>query len=111
MKANYVPPKGVIQLTYNVNLQEITRLKAFDERSKVINEHLLNKTIVYIKCCKQSDHNYKKWDNDTNRIYILNFNHKGIHVYARLLYICRTFSKEFGIRYKISALAIEELPK
>ena len=38
MKANYVPPKGVIQLTYNVSLEEIKRLMALDERSKVINE-------------------------------------------------------------------------
>lgn len=111
MKANYVPPKDVTQLTYNVSLQEITRLKAFDQRSKVINEHIFNKTIVNIKCGKQSDHNYKKWDSDTNRIYILNFNHKGIHVYVRLLHITRVSSKEFGLRYKILVSAIKELPK
>ena len=111
MKANYVPPKHITQLTYNVSLKEIKRLGIFDETSKSINEYKFNKTIVNIKCGKQSDHNYKKWDSDTNRIYILNYNHKGIHVYMRLLYITRVSSKEFGLRYKILVSTIKELPK
>lgn len=58
MKANYTPPKGVTQLTYNVSLKEITRLKALDERSKVIDEYPFQ-AIVRVKCSKQSDSNYK----------------------------------------------------
>ena len=111
MKANYVPPKGVIQLTYNVSLKEIKRLGIFDETSKAINEYKFNKTIVNIKCGKQSDHNYKKWDSDTNRIYILNFNHKKIHVYMQLRSMVRVFNRDLGICYKILAFTIKELPK
>ena len=53
MKANYVPPKGVIQLTYNVSLEEIKRLMALDQRSKVISE-IPFQAIVKVKCGKQS---------------------------------------------------------
>ena len=61
MKANYVPPKGVIQLTYNVSLEEIKRLMVLDQRSKVISE-IPFQAIVKVKCGKQSDSNYKKWN-------------------------------------------------
>ena len=81
MKANYTPPKGVTQLTYNVSLEEITRLMALDQRSKVISE-IPFQAIVKVKCGKQSDSNYKKWDHDTKPNYILNFNHK------KFMYIC-----------------------
>lgn len=110
MKANYTPPKGVTQLTYNVSLKEITRLKALDERSKVIDEYPFQ-AIVRVKCSKQSDSNYKKWDHDTKPTYILNFNHKGIHVYMQLRSMVRVYSQDFGICYKILAFTIKELPK
>ena len=110
MKVNYTPPKGVTQLTYNVSLKEITRLKAIDERSKVIDEYPFQ-AIVRVKCGKQSDLNYKKWNHDTESTYILNFNHKGIHVYMQLRSMVRVYSQDFGICYKILAFTIKELPK
>lgn len=110
MKANYVPPKGVIQLTYNVSLEEIKRLMALDQRSKVISE-IPFQAIVKVKCGKQSDSNYKKWNHDTKPNYILNFNNKGIHVYMQLRNMVRVFNRNFGIYYKILAFTIKELPK
>ena len=111
MKANYIPPKGVTQLTYNVGLKEITRLKALDERSKVISEYPFQ-AVVKVKCGKQSDSNYKKWDYDTKpTTYILNFNHKGIHVYMQLKSMARIYSLNSGLYYKILAFTIKELPK
>lgn len=110
MKANYVPPKGVIQLTYNVILEEIKRLMALDQRSKVISE-IPFQAIVKVKCGKQSDSNYKKWNHDTKPKYILNFNHKGIHVYMQLRSMVRVFNRDLGICYKILAFTIKELPK
>ena len=110
MKANYVPPKGVIQLTYNVSLEEIKRLMALDQRSKVISE-VPFQAIVKVKCGKQSDSNYKKWNHDTKLKYILNFNYKGIHVYMQLISMARVFNRDLGICYKILAFTIKELPK
>ena len=111
MKANYTPPKGVTQLTYNVGLKEITRLKALDERSKVISEYPFQ-AVVKVKCGKQSDSNYKKWDYDTKpTTYILNFNHKGTHVYMQLKSMARIYSLNSGLYYKILAFIIKELPK
>ena len=110
MKANYVPPKGVIQLTYNVSLEEIKRLMALDQRSKVISE-IPFQAIVKVKCGKQSDSNYKKWNHDTKPNYILNFNNKGIHVYMQLRSMVRVFNKDLAICYKILAFTIKELPK
>ena len=110
MKANYVPPKGVIQLTYNVNLEEIKRLMALDQRSKVISE-IPFQAIVKVKCGKQSDSNYKKWNHDTKPNYILNFNNKKIHVYMQLRSMVRVFSRDLGICYKILSFTIKELPK
>lgn len=101
MKANYTPPKGVTQLTYNVSLKGITRLKALDERSKAI---------VRVKCGKQSDSNYKKWFMSSNK-HIANFNYKGIHVYMEIKHIVKIFNQDFGICYKILAFTIKELPK
>lgn len=110
MKANYVPPKGVIQLTYNVSLKEIKRLMALDQRSKVISE-IPFQVIVKVRCGKQSDSNYKKWNHGTKPNYILNFNHKGIHVYMQLRSMVRVFNRVLGICYMISAFTIKELPK
>lgn len=110
MKANYVPPKGVTQLTYNISLEEIKRLMALDQRSKVISE-IPFQAIVKVKCGKQSDSNYKKWNHDTKPNYILNFNHKKIHVYMQLRSMLRVFNKDLGIYYKILAFTIKELPK
>ena len=110
MKANYVPPKGVIQLTYNVSLEEIKRLMALDQRSKVISE-IPFQAIVKVKCGKQSDSNYKKWNHDTKPNYILNFNNKKIHVYMQLSSMVRVFNRDLGICYKILAFTIKELPK
>lgn len=110
MKANYVPPKGVIQLTYNVSLEEIKRLMALDQRSKVISE-IPFQAIVKVKCGKQSDSNYKKWDHSTNPNYILNFNYKRVHVYMQLRSMVRVFNRDLGICYKILAFTIKELPK
>ncbi len=110
MKANYVPPKGVIQLTYNVSLEEIKRLMALDQRSKVISK-IPFQAIVKVKCGKQSDSNYKKWNHDTKPNYILNFNNKGIHVYMQLRSMVRVFNRDLGICYKILAFTIKELPK
>lgn len=109
MKANYTPPKGVVQLTYNVSLKEITRLKALDERSKVIDEYPFQ-AIVRVKCSKQSDSNYKKWFMSSNK-HIANFNYKGIHVYMEIKSIVGIFNQDFGICYKILASTIKELPK
>ena len=104
MKANYIPPKGVTQLTYNVSLKEITRLKALSE--------IPFQAIVKVKCGKQSDSNYKKWDCDTKQTkYILNFYHKGIHVYMQLRSMVRTYGLNYGLYYKILAFTIKELPK
>lgn len=110
MKANYVPPKGVTQLTYNVSLEEIKRLIALDQRSKVISE-IPFQAIVKVKCGKQSDSNYKKWNHDIKPNYILNFNHKKIHVYMQLRSMVRVFNRDLGICYKILAFTIKELPK
>ena len=110
MKANYVPPKGVIQLTYNVSLEEIKRLMALDQRSKVISE-IPFQAIVKVKCGKQSDSNYKKWNHDTKPNYILNFNNKKIHVYMQLRSMVRVLNRDLGICYKILAFTIKELPK
>lgn len=110
MKANYVPPKGVIQLTYNVSLEEIKRLMTLDQRSKVISE-IPFQAIVKVKCGKQSDSNYKKWNHDTKPNYILNFNNKKIHVYMQLRSMVRVFNRDLGICYKILAFTIKELPK
>lgn len=110
MKANYVPPKGVIQLTYNVSLKEIKRLMVLDQRSKVISE-IPFQAIIKVKCGKQSDSNYKKWNHDTEPNYILNFNHKGIHVYMKLRSMIRVFNRDIGICYMILAFTIKELPK
>jgi hypothetical protein len=111
MKANYTPPEGVIQLTYNVSLKEITRLKKIIEEAKSRDGMLDKFAVVSIKCGKQSDSNYKKWYNDTELVYILNFNYKEIHVYMKLVHIIRAFSRDSGIRYKIIANTIKELPK
>ena len=111
MKANYVPPKGVIQLTYNVSLKEITRLKKIAEGSKTEEEKFGIAAIVSVKCGKQSDNKYEKWDIASDPICILNFYHKGIHVYMKCVYITRSFSKDFGIRYRIAISTIKELPK
>lgn len=110
MKANYVPPKGVIQLTYNISLEEIKRLMALDQRSKVISE-IPFQAIVKVKCGKQSDSNYKKWNHDTKPNYILNFNNKGVHVYMQLRSMVRVLNRDLGICYKILAFTIKELPK
>ena len=111
MKANYVPPKGVIQLTYNVSLKEITRLKKIAKGSKTEEEKFGIAAIVSVKCGKQSDNNYEKWDIASEPVCILNFYNKGIHVYMKCVYITRSFSKDFGIRYKIATSTIKELPK
>ena len=110
MKANYVPPKGVTQLTYNVSLEEIKRLMSLDQRSKVISE-IPFQAIVKVKCGKQSDSNYKKWNHDTKPNYILNFNYKKNHVYMQLRSMVRVFNRDLGICYKILAFTIKELPK
>ena len=109
MKANYTPPKGVTQLTYNVSLKEITRLIALNERSKVIDEYPFQ-AIVRVKCSKQSDSNYKKWFMSSNQN-IANFNYKGIHVYMEVKSITSIFNQDFGICYKILVDTIKELPK
>lgn len=110
MRPNWTPPKGVIQLTYNVCFEDIKRLEYLTNAAKERKEEFLQ-TIVRIKCGKQSDHNYKKWDHDPESLYILNFNHNGIHVYMRLRHVVRVFNPDFGIGYKILAYTIKELPK
>lgn len=109
MKANYTPPKGIIQLTYNVSSKEITRLKALDERSKAISEYPFQ-AVVRVKCGKQSDRNYKKC---IIALYpcIANFTHNGIHVYMKVKSMIRIFSQDSGICYKILVDTIKELPK
>ena len=109
MKANYTPPKGIVQLTYNVSSKEITRLKALDERSKVISKYPFQ-AVVRVKCGKQSDHNYKK---GIVALYhcIANFTHNGIHVYMKVRHMTRIFSQDSGICYKILVDTIKELPK
>lgn len=110
MKADWTPPRGVIKLTYSVNKKEIERLSQINEYAKSSRESFIQ-AIVRIKCGKQSDSNYKKWDHDTESTYILNFNHKGTHVYMKLRSVIRVFSQDFGICYKILAFTIKELPK
>lgn len=109
MKANYTPPKGIVQLTYNVSSKEITRLKALDERSKTISEYPFQ-AVVRVKCGKQSDYNYKKC---IRSLYpcIANFTHNGIHVYMKVRCMTRVFSQNLGICYKILVDTIKELPK
>ena len=85
-------------------------LKALDERSKVIDKIPLQ-AFIRINCSKQSDINYKKWDDDLTSTYILNFYHKRIHVYMKLKDMIKMFDKRTGIYYKILAYTIKELPK
>ena len=111
MKANYTPPKGVTQLTYNVSLSLIKRLALFNQRSKSPTGYCPLKISIEVKCGKQSDFNYKKWDCDLTSTYILNFNYKGIHVYMKLKDMIKMYNRELGIYYKILAYTIDELPK
>lgn len=108
MNALYTPPKGVIQLSYTVSKKEIDRLAQINERAKSSREPFLQ-AIVRINCNKQSDNNYKKWD--VGDYTIVNFMHKGIHVYMHLYHIQRIFAVDFGIGYKLIAYTLEELPK
>lgn len=110
MKANWTPPKMVIQLTYRVSEKEIERLVQINERAKSSREAFFQ-AIVRIKCGKQTDLNYKKWDHDPESTYILNFYHNKIHVYMKLKHVIRVFNPNFGIGYKILAYTIKELPK
>lgn len=111
MKTNYIPPKGVTQLTYNVSRRMISRLALFNQTSKSIDGYIPLKVSIEVKCGKQSDFNYKKWDSDLTSTYILNFNYKGIHVYMKLKDMVKMYNKEVGIYYKILAHTIKELPK
>ena len=108
MKADWTPPRGVIKLTYSVSKKEIERLSQINERAKSSREPFMQ-AIIRIKCNKQSDANYKKWD--VGDITIVNFIHKDKHVYMRLLNISRIYNFEFGIGYKLFAYTIGELPK
>lgn len=108
MKADWTPPRGVIKLTYSVSKKEIERLSQINERAKSSREPFMQ-AIIKIKCNKQSDSNYKKFD--VGDITIVNFIHKDKHVYMRLLNISRIFSLELGIGYKLFAYTIGELPK
>lgn len=110
MKANWTPPKAVIQLTYRVSKKEIERLAQIDECVKSRREKCFQAT-VRIKCGKQADSNYKKWDHDPESMYILNFYHDKIHVYMKLGHVMRIFHSDFGIGYKLFAYTIKELPK
>lgn len=108
MKADWTPPRGVIKLTYSVSKKEIERLSQINERAKSSGEPFMQ-AIIRIKCNKQSDANYKKWD--AGDITIVNFIHKDKHVYMRLFNVARIFSLEFEIGYKLFAYTIGELPK
>lgn len=109
MKANWTPPKTVIQLTYRVSKKEIERLAQIDECAK--SRETFFQAIVRIKCGKQTDLNYKKWDHNPESAYILNFYHDKIHVYMKLKHVIRVFNSDFGLGYKIFAYTIKELPK
>lgn len=108
MKPKWIPPKGVTQLTYNVCFEDIKRLEYLTNAAKTRKEEFLQ-TIVRVKCGKQSDTNYKKWD--IGNSVIVNFNHKGTHVYMQLSHIQRVFAANFGIGYKLLVFTIKELPK
>lgn len=110
MKPKWIPPKGITQLTYNIRFEDIKRLEYLTNIAKESEEEFFQ-TIVRIKCGKQSDSNYKKWDHDPESTYILNFIHNGTHVYMRLKYVTRVFNPNFGIGYKILAYTIKTLPK
>lgn len=114
MKANYTPPKGVVQLTYNISLKEIKRLELFHQRSKfkeVDGWWCPLKVSIEVRCGKQSDSNYKKWIYNLTSTHILNFNYKKIHVYMRLEDMTKMYNRKLGIYYKIFASTIDKLPK
>ena len=83
-------------------------MSQINERAKSSRDPFMQ-AIIRIKCNKQSDANYKKWD--AGDITIVNFIHKDKHVYMRLLNISRIYNFEFGIGYKLFVYTIGELPK
>lgn len=103
MKANWIPPKGITQLTYYVSKKEFERLTIL--QAKEIGYNI----VVKIHCGKQSDKNYSKWE--PGHYTIANFSYKGMHIYMALYHIQPIYKRDFGLGYKLAAFIIKDLPK
>lgn len=106
MRPLYIPPKGVIQLSYIVSEELIEELKKFSEKD------IRNVRIVRIRLTHQSDKDFCKY---TERypfdMVIGNFMNKSSHVYLQVLEIQRVFNLVDGAHYKIAVAPLKQLPK
>lgn len=106
MRTAYIPPKGVIQLSYGIPKDLAEELKRFSEREQY------NVRIVRIKLTHQSDKNFCKYAGKYPFDMIIgNFINGSSHVYLQILEIQRTFNVFCGAHYKISVAPIKRLPK
>lgn len=103
MNPNWAPPRDVIQLTYYVDAIEFKKLLAQQTKGEGW------MTISRVHCGKQADRNAAKWD--PTKCTIVNFVHKDMHIYVKLIKIWRTYKEGFGIGYGILTSVISELPK
>lgn len=117
---NYRPPKNVIQLTYPVNKDTINCLVKMHK-----NELVGYRANMVIKYTKTSSKNmaqfawYSIFDNE--KIFIANFVHKNIHVYAKIhnvIPMCKRYAdyvsktkKVVEIYYRVIIEIIKDLPK
>lgn len=106
MRTAYVPPKGVIQLSYGIPKDLAEELKRFSEKEQC------NTRIVRIRLTHQSDKNYCRFVGKYMfDLVIGNFINGSSHVYLQILDAQRTFSITYGAHYKIVVAPIKRLPK
>lgn len=106
MRTVYMPPMGVIQLSYNIPRNLIEELKRFSKKE----QH--NVRIARIRLTHQSDKNFRKYtERHPFDLVIANFMNKGSHVYLQVLEIQRVVNLVDGAHYKIAIAPIKQLPK
>lgn len=103
MNPNWTPPRDVIQLTYYVDAIEFKKLSILQTKEE---GYMI---ISRVRCGKQADRNAAKWD--PTKCTIVNFVHKDMHIYVKLIKLWRTYKEDFGIGYRILTSVISELPK
>ena len=117
---NYRPPKNVIQLTYPIDKDTIDYLVKIHK-----NELVGYRANMVIKYTKTSIKNMTRFacnsTLDNKKIFIANFVHKNIHVYAKIhdvIPMCKRYpdyvsktKKVIGVYYRVIIEIIKDLPK
>ena len=117
---NYRPPKNVIQLTYPVDKTTINCLVKMHKNELV--GYRANMVIKYTKTSAKNMAQFA-WHStlDNEKIFIANFVHKNIHVYAKIhdvIPMCKRYAdyvsktkKVIEVYYRVIIEIIKDLPK